>query len=261
MARKIVITSGKGGVGKTTVCANLGVALALKQQRVCLIDADIGLNNLDVVMNVENKVIYDVLDVIRGKCRPKQALVKDLNLDNLYVLPSTKGGHNDITSEEFMKVVLGLDKLFDYILIDCPAGVDLGFHRAVLSADEAIVVTTPNLSSIRDADKTIGNLLTYHLSSVGLVVNMIRGDLVVSGDMLSAEDVVKLLRVEALGIIPCDDEITLANATTAQFDIKSSKAFSSLADNVMGSSKSLYDYTGKYRGLIGKMRGKLKKIL
>ena len=146
MARKIVITSGKGGVGKTTVCANLGVALALKQQRVCLIDADIGLNNLDVVMNVENKVIYDVLDVIRGKCRPKQALVKDLNLDNLYVLPSVKGGHNDITSEEFMKVVLGLDKLFDYILIDCPAGVDLGFHRAVLSADEAIVVTTPNLS-------------------------------------------------------------------------------------------------------------------
>lgn len=261
MARKIVITSGKGGVGKTTVCANLGVALALKQQRVCLIDADIGLNNLDVVMNVESRVIYDVLDVARGKCRPKQALVKDLSLDNLFVLPSVKGGHADITSEAFSKIVSGLDKMFDFILIDCPAGVDMGFHRAVVSSDEAIVVTTPSLSSIRDADKTIASLLSYGVDNIGLVVNMIRGDLVMLGEMLSAEDIVKLLRVELLGIVPSDDEINLSNAVTTTLNVSSSKAFLSLADNVTGSSKLLYDYTGKYRGLIGKVRGKLKKIL
>lgn len=262
MARRIVVTSGKGGVGKTTVCANLGYALAMYGHSVVLIDADIGLNNLDVVMNVENKVVYDILDVVKGRCRPKQALIRDVELSNLFVLPSVKGGNFDeITTDSFKSIIHSLDGIFDYILIDCPAGVDMGFHRAVACCSEALVVSTPNLSSIRDADKVLGILATYSLNNVSLVVNRIRGDLVVTGDMLSATDIAKLLRVSPVGIIPADDDITLANTTTVAEKAKSSEAFKSLAKNIMGESKLLYDYTGNYKGVIGKVRGKLKRIL
>lgn len=262
MARKIVITSGKGGVGKTTICANLGSMLALKGYGVVLIDADIGLNNLDVLMNVESKVVYDLLDVVKGKCRPKQALIKDINIPNLYVLPSVKGGdYNEISTANFQEIITGLDSLFDFILIDCPAGVELGFHRAVTCSDEAIIVTTPNISAIRDADKALGLLSTYPLRNIGLVVNRIRGDLVMSGEMLSAVDVSKLLKISPIGIIPDEDDITLANSTTINEKLSSTSAFNSLADNILGKSKMLYDYTYRYRGMFGKVRSKLKRIL
>lgn len=262
MARRIVITSGKGGVGKTTLTANLGTALAIKGASVCLIDADIGLNNLDVVMCIENKVVYDILDVSKGKCRPKQALVKDLMLPNLYILPSTKGGSdNEITTTDFENIAFNLDNYFDYILIDCPAGMDIGFHRAVVSSTEAIVVTTPNISAIRDADKTIANLSTYKLTDINLVINMMRGDLVATGEMFSVADISRLLRISPIGVIPADDDVILSNATTVNDKTRSRKAFLSLADNLMGTSNIVYDCSSKYKGTIGKLRSKIKRIL
>ena len=262
MARKIVITSGKGGVGKTTITANLGTALAIKGATVCLIDGDIGLNNLDVVMSIENKVVYDILDVARGKCRVMQALVKDLMLPNLYVLPSTKGGNSkEITTSDFMDITSTLNEYFDFILMDCPAGMDIGFHRTVSSSSEAIIVTTPNMSAIRDADKTISTLATYNLQNIQLVINMMRGDLVATGDMFSVTDIARLLRISPIGVIPNDDKVVLSNATTVNAKSLSTKAFMQLADNIMGNSNSLYDCSSKYKGTLGRLRSKIKRIL
>ena len=199
MARKIVITSGKGGVGKTTLTANLGIALASLGQRVCLIDIDFGLNNLDVVMGVENKVVYNIVDVLEGRCRIKQALVQHSNLKNLFVLPS---GSNEcgyrISGQSIKLLIESFSPLFDYIFFDCPAGIDIGFHRAVSCADEAIVVTTPSLTSLRDADKVISILNSYKLNKVGLVVNRARGDLIMSEKMLTPYDIQALLKIELI---------------------------------------------------------------
>lgn len=156
MGRKIVVTSGKGGVGKTTLTASLGVAIAEVGKKVVLVDADIGLNNLDVVLAVENKVIYDILDVITGKCRLRQALIQDVEIPNLYILPSSKLMDSPLlTAQSFRNVVQALAMNFDFVIIDCPAGIDNGFHRAVSAANEAIVVTTPAISAVRDADKGV----------------------------------------------------------------------------------------------------------
>ena len=189
MGRKIVVTSGKGGVGKTTLTASLGIAIAETGKKVVLVDADIGLNNLDVVLAVENKVVYDVLDVISGKCRLKQALIQDVDNPTLYVLPSAKIQDSPlITACSFRNVVDALALNFDFVIIDCPAGIDNGFHRAVSAATEAIVVTTPHISAVRDADKVLSILSGYCLMSVGLVVNRVRGDMVSKGEMMSAGD-------------------------------------------------------------------------
>ena len=190
MARKIVITSGKGGVGKTTVCANLGVQLANLGFRVALFDADIGLNNLDVVMGIENRVVYDIADVIKGKCRIKQALVQDERYPTLYVMPSAQMENKQILSGEQIKLVVDLvSPNFDYILIDCPAGVDIGFHRAVFSANEALVVVTPHISSVRDADKVLSILSNYKLHSKSLIINRVRGDMLLNGEIISIEKI------------------------------------------------------------------------
>ena len=184
MARKIVITSGKGGVGKTTVTANLGIQLASRGFKVVLVDADIGLNNLDVVMGVENKISYDVMDVLEGRCKVGQALIRDALYQNLAILPSTRiNTGKKITAAEF-KLVIEKLKTADFVLIDCPAGIDLGFHRAVSAAGEACVVVTPALSSVRDSDKVLGLLASYKLERVSLIINRIRPDLVAKGDIV-----------------------------------------------------------------------------
>ena len=176
MARKIVITSGKGGVGKTTVAACLSAQLARRGERVVLCDADFGLNNVDVVAGVEHLVTYDIVDVIEGRCRAKQALIRHPDYGNLYVLTSSHSAPERYVSAQAFKVVLEtLAPQFDYIIIDCPAGIDDGFHRAVASADEAIVVTTPHISALRDADKVITLLKSYALQNVTVVVNKLRG--------------------------------------------------------------------------------------
>ncbi|MBQ3047517.1 MAG: septum site-determining protein MinD [Clostridia bacterium] len=262
MARKIVLTSGKGGVGKTTVCANLGVALCKHNKRVVLVDVDIGLNNLDVVTGVENKIVFDIVDVIEGRCRAKQALVQDLNYPNLYIMPSAHSyNKSQVTAQNVKNVIDMLDDYFDFILIDCPAGIDEPFKRAVVGADEAIVVVTPHLSSLRDADKVLMMLNNYNIKSINLVVNRVRGDMVVDNEMLDYQKIAEILSCEVCGIIPEDDNICmlLGVGKTVNRDCESYLAFSMLAKNVLGENSKLYDPTEKYKGIIGFFKRAIKK--
>lgn len=252
MARKIVVTSGKGGVGKTTVCANLGVALAKKSLRVLLMDLDIGLNNLDVVMQVEDKVVFDLVDVVENRCRPSQALIQDSEEQTLYVMPSCHLAKRQISVDAVKKVVDRLADSFDYILIDCPAGVESGFRRAVACADEAIVVATPHLSSVRDADKTVAQL--RDTTTVSVVVNRVRGDLVASGEMLSAFEVFSLLGQSPLGVVPENDDVNCNLRLRQDF-----RAFDLLADNLQNGKREMYDCVSPYRGVWGKLKRKLKR--
>lgn len=252
MARKIVVTSGKGGAGKTTVCANLGIALAKLSLRVLLMDLDIGLNNLDVVMKVENKVVYDFVDVVENRCRPTQALIQDEQQPTLYVMPSCHFCKRQITADAVKKVVDRLADSFDYVLIDCPAGIDSSFRRAVSCADEALVVVTPHLSGVRDADKTINEICRQ--LSVNVVVNRVRGDLVASGQMLSAFEVFSLLGNNALGILPEIDEVN-CNLQLHQ----DRKAFDMLANNLHCGCHNMYDCVSQYRGIFGRLKRKFKR--
>lgn len=261
MARKIVITSGKGGVGKTTVCANLGISLAKLGFRVALIDVDIGLNNLDVVMGVENQVIFDITDVITGKCRPKQALVQDRHISSLYILPSSHAYNKaNILGEHVKNVIEQIDSSFDYILIDCPAGVEAGFHRAVFPANEAIIVVTPHLSSIRDADKVLALLDEYNIEYKGLVINRMRGDLLLNGDVMTIESIVRALNIPLLAVIPEDDAIGSSCSIGGRLQsIESARAFTLLSENIHNGSKKIFDCTYKYRGLVGYLKRNIKK--
>lgn len=250
MARKIVITGGKGGVGKTTVCANLGIALAHRSKRVLLIDLDMGLNNLDVAMQVEDKVVFDLVDVVENRCRPSQAFIQDVLEPTLYVMPSCHLAKRQVTAEQIKRVVSRVDENFDFVLVDCPAGIDGGFRRAVACADEAIVVVTPHLSSVRDADKTISELIAD--SVVSVVVNRVRGDLVASGEMLSAFEVFSLLGQNALGVLPESDDVNCnVRSRSAAFDI--------LADNLVTGKCELYDCVSHYKGVLGRFRRKMKR--
>lgn len=263
MARKIVFTSGKGGVGKTTVCANLGVKLASMGQRVVMLDLDIGLNNLDVVMGIENKIVFDIVDCLENKCRVRQALVQDFRYPNLYVLPSSHLFSSKSVNAHAIKLIVdALAVSFDYVLIDCPAGIDVGFHRAVFCADEAFVVTTPHISSIRDADKVISVLKSYNLISTKLIVNRIRGDLVLNGEMVEAGRIAKLLKTELVGVL--SDEDILGSQIAGRTVTNKPKDLSSidiLGLNIHNGTNYIFDYMKKYRGLFGNikrtLRGKL----
>ncbi len=260
VARKIVITSGKGGVGKTTVTANLGISLAALGKRVCLIDVDFGLNNLDVVMGLENKVVYDIIDVIEGKCRIKQALVADNFRKNMYVLPSNKSNSIDRINGQNIKLVIdGIGPVFDYILIDCPAGIDVGFHRAISVSDSAIVVCTPNLTSLRDADKVVSILKSYKLSSVGLVVNRARGDLMLDGQMMNPYEIEKLLKTRLIGVLPEEDSVFLSCGYNLPKSSESAKAYKIFAKNIEEGNKKVFDVTKRYLGILGSIRRSLKK--
>ena len=207
MGRAIVITSGKGGVGKTTTTANLGAALAQLGHSVVLIDADIGLRNLDVVMGLENRIVYHVVDAIQGKCPVQKALIKDRRIENLWLLPASQTDDKDaVTPEDMRSLVYELKTTYDFVLIDCPAGIEQGFKNAIAGADEAVVVATPEVSSIRDADRVVG-LLAQADVPARLVVNRISQTLVKRGDMLSKNDVIEILALDLLGAIPLDDQV------------------------------------------------------
>ncbi len=263
MSRVIVITSGKGGVGKTTITANLGMHLADMNYRVCLIDMDIGLNNLDVVMNLEDRVVYSMLDIIEGRCRLKEALVQDDNYPLLYLLSS--GGLNQNLSiglTDIKKVIKELHNIFDFVLIDCPAGIDAGFKRAVSCADEAIVVTTPHLASIRDADKVITILSSYNILSKRFVVNRARGDLMQDKIMLDVYDIGRTLNIEFGGVIPDDDKvISITSDTIKNQKVAVNRAFDILANNIVHGEKKLFDCTYKYKGLIGSIKKLLRRTV
>lgn len=259
MSRKIVITSGKGGVGKTTICANLGIKLAQMGQKVVMLDLDIGLNNLDVVMGIENKIVYDIADVVDGKCRIKQALVQDMLCPSLYIMPSNKiFTTTRINSFSIKAVVDALGDIFDYVIIDCPAGIDSGFHRAVYSASEAIVVCTPHISSIRDADKVLTILNSYKLSSIGFVVNRVRGDLIVNGQMIDVGQICNLLKSNLIGVVPDDDSIS-TNQSMAMARSRGGDSFELLAKNIHFCQNKIFDYKSKYSGLFGAWRRKMRQ--
>ena len=260
MARKIVITSGKGGVGKTTVTVNLGLALADLGLRVLLIDLDFNLNNLDVVMGVENLINFDLLDVLEGRCRIKQAIVQSKNKKNLYILPSGKVGYSKtITGQNIKLIIDNLDNIFDYVLIDCPAGIGVGFHRAVSCVDEALIVVNSSLTSLRDADKVVSIIRSYKLNKTGLIINRIRGDLVMNQKIMTPFDIENLLKTELIGVLPDEDAVFLSCGYNLPKSSDSKKAYKILANNLHKGNKKIFDVTTKYTGLFGSIRRSIKK--
>ncbi|MDD6201641.1 MAG: septum site-determining protein MinD [Lachnospiraceae bacterium] len=211
MCEVIVVTSGKGGVGKTTTTANVGTGLAAMGKKVLLIDTDIGLRNLDVVMGLENRIVYNLVDVIEGNCRVKQALIKDKRYTGLYLLPSAQTKDKTAVNESQMrKMIDHLKDDFDYIILDCPAGIEQGFKNAIAGANRALVVTTPEVSAIRDADRIVGLLEANEFKQIDLIINRIRYDMVKRGDMMSADDVVDILAIPLIGIVPDDENVVIA---------------------------------------------------
>lgn len=211
MSEVIVVTSGKGGVGKTTTSANIGTGLAKLDKKVVMIDTDIGLRNLDVVMGLENRIVYNLVDVIEGNCRAKQAMIKDKRYNNLFLLPSAQTkDKNAVTPEQMKALVEELKEEFDYIILDCPAGIEQGFKNAIAGADRALIVTTPEVSAIRDADRIIGLLEANEMKKIDLIVNRLRMDMVKKGDMMSIEDVVDILAIDLIGAVPDDENIVIA---------------------------------------------------
>ncbi|NLJ90018.1 MAG: septum site-determining protein MinD [Clostridiales bacterium] len=211
MGEVIVVTSGKGGVGKTTSSANIGTGLAKLGKKVVLVDTDIGLRNLDVVLGLENRIVYNLVDVVEGNCRLKQALIKDKRYPNLFLLPSAQTRDKTaVTAEQMKKLSDELREEFDYILMDCPAGIEQGFKNAIAGADSALVVTTPEVSAVRDADRIIGLLEANEMKRINLIVNRLRPDMVKRGDMMSSDDVVEILAIDLIGVIPDDENIVIS---------------------------------------------------
>ena len=208
----IVVTSGKGGVGKTTTSANVGTGLAKAGSKVCLIDTDIGLRNLDVVMGLENRIVYNLVDVVEGNCRIKQALIRDKRHPGLYLMPSAQTrDKSSVTPQQMKKLTQELTEEFDYVILDCPAGIEQGFKNAVAGASRAIVVTTPEVSAIRDADRVMGLLEADGMEKIEMIINRIRPDLVARGDMMSLSDIQEILTVPIIGAVTDEEEIVISS--------------------------------------------------
>ncbi len=249
MARIIVVVSGKGGVGKTTVTANLGVMLALSGARVVLADADIGLNNLDVALGVEDRVVYDVIDIADGKANLKQALVEIPYAKNLKLIPSAKAyGSKRVGIEVYSGLIGEASLSSDYVIIDAPAGVEGGFHRAVCAAREALIVTTPHINAIKDADRTARLLTTYNVGGTSLVVNRVRGDLINKGLEIAPETVAELMRLPLAGAVPESDKVNVESLVSEKKDSAFS-AFCMLAKKISGESDDIYDVMANYKGI------------
>ena len=238
MGEVIVITSGKGGVGKTTTTANVGTGLAMLGKKVVLIDTDIGLRNLDVVMGLENRIVYNLVDVVENNCRIKQALIKDKRHPNLYLLPSAQTKDKTAVSPEQMKKLSDeLREEFDYIIMDCPAGIEQGFKNAIAGADRALIVTTPEVSAVRDADRIIGLLEANDIRDNRLIINRLRADMVKEGNMMSSDDVVEILAVDLIGVVPDDESIVIATNTGEPLvgsDTKSGQAYMNICHRILG---------------------------
>ena len=245
MGEVIVVTSGKGGVGKTTTTANIGAGLSRLDKKVVIIDTDLGLRNLDVVMGLENLIVYNLVDVIEGKCRMKKALIRDRRYENLYLLPSAQTKDKSAVSPgQIRKLTDELKEEFDYILVDCPAGIEQGFQNAIAGAERAFIVTTPEVSAIRDADRIIGLLEKNGIRKNELIINRIRIDMVKRGDMMSVDDVTEILSIPLLGIIPDDEQVVIGtNQGTPVISIHSTAgtAYSNICRRILGEEVEFLD--------------------
>ena len=244
MGDVIVITSGKGGVGKTTTSANLGTGFALAGKKVVLVDADIGLRNLDVVMGLENRIVYDLVDVVEGNCRLKQALIRDKRYESLYLLPAAQTrDKNAVNPEQMKELCKELRQDFDIVIIDCPAGIEQGFKNAIAGADQAIIVTTPEVSAVRDADRIIGLLESEGKHNPKLIINRIRPSMVKKGDMMDINDMIEILAIDLLGIIPEDEYIIISTnrgePAVASSVSAASTAYKNIVRRLMGENVPL----------------------
>ena len=239
MAECIVVTSGKGGVGKTTTSANLAAGLALAGKKVACVDADIGLRNLDVILGLENRIVYDLVQVIEGECRLKQALIRDKRVEGLFLLPAAQTRDKAAVKPEDMKrLVADLKEDHDYVIIDCPAGIEQGFKNSIAGADRAIIVTTPEVSAIRDADRIIGLVEAHDLPEPHLIINRYRPHMVSRGDMMNKDDILEILAIPMIGMVPDHPDI-IVSANRGQpvvFEEKSvvGAAYRRITDRVMG---------------------------
>ena len=244
--RVITITSGKGGVGKTTATANLGAALAAQGKKVVSIDADIGLRNLDVVMGLENRIVYDLVDVVEGTCRLRQAMIKDKRLPELYLIPAAQSRDKTaVTPGDMIELANQLREEFDYILIDSPAGIEQGFKNAIAPADRVLIITTPEVSAVRDADRIIGLIESEEKGPGDLIVNRLRLDMVKRGDMLATDDVIDILAVNLIGIVPEDEAIITSTNTGRPAALENhslaGQAFRNIAYRLMGEKVPFMD--------------------
>lgn len=262
MGEVIVITSGKGGVGKTTTTANVGMGLARLGKKAVMIDTDIGLRNLDVVMGLENRIVYNLVDVVEGNCRVDQALIKDKRYPELHLLPSAQTKDKTaVTPEQMKKLTEELREEFDYVLLDCPAGIEQGFKNAIAGADRALVVTTPEVSAIRDADRIIGLLEANEIKSTELIVNRLRMDMIRRGDMMSVEDVCDILAVPLIGAVPDDEQVVISanrGEPVVGTDCLAGQAYANICRRIAGEQVEFLDLEVK-QGVFGRLRSLFRK--
>lgn len=264
MARIIVVTSGKGGVGKTTCTSNLGMALAKRDKKVVVVDADFGLRNLDLLLGLENRIVFTALDVLAGECRIEKALVKDKRQPNLALLAAAQNRSKEsITPDQMKELVGGLKGQFDFVLIDCPAGIEMGFQNAIAAAKEAIVVTTPEISAVRDADRVIGLLEANDIKNVKLLVNRLKPAMVQEEQMMSVQDVLDILAVPLLGVIPDDERVIISSnrGEPLVLDQKLSLAgiaFSNVARRLLGEKVPIMDLSAPHDDLFSRLRRLLR---
>lgn len=260
MSRIIVITSGKGGVGKTTTTANLGTALAQRGRKVAVVDADFGLRNLDLLLGLENRVVYTAVDVLAGQCRLEQALVKDKRQPNLVLLPAAQNRTKDaVTPDQMKQVVSTLAQTYHYVLVDCPAGIEMGFQNAISAAREALIVTTPEIAAVRDADRVVGLLEAHGIKNIHLILNRLRPTMVQANDMMSVEDVQEILAIPLIGVVPDDERVIVSTnkgepLVMAESPSLAGSAFDNIARRLEGEKVEFLDLKGNTDGFFSKLR-------
>lgn len=255
----IVVTSGKGGVGKTTTTANIGAALANMGKTVCVMDMDIGLRNLDILMGLENRVVYNLVDIVEGTCKIKQALVKDKKLPNLNLLPAAQTRDKTAVNADQIKTLVDeLKTMFDFVLVDCPAGIESGFQNSIAGADRALIVVTPEMSSVRDADRIVGLLEARRdqFEDINLIVNRVRPGLIEANQMMSIDDICEILSVDLIGVIPDDEDIVISTNKGEPLSLTTNKsagqAYRNIARRILGEEVPFMD--------LNKRLGIFKKI-
>ncbi len=260
MSRIIVVTSGKGGVGKTTVTSNLGAALAKLNRKVALVDADFGLRNLDLLLGLEERVVYTAIDVLAGDCRLAQALVKDKRLNGLVLLPAAQNRNKEsVSPDDMKKIANALTKGYDYIIVDCPAGIELGFRNAIAAAKEALIVTTPEIAAVRDADRVIGLLEAEGIHKINLIVNRVKPKMVEDNKMMSVDDVLELLAIPLIGVIPDDERVIVATNKGEPLVISDetsipATSFINIAKRLEGEKVPFIDLMSEADNILGRLR-------